>query len=48
MADKRNDGNTAAKDEARTPMQIFIPLDAEFHFDLDAAADPHNTLCEML
>ena len=45
MTDKRNDGNTAEKDEARTPMQIFIPLDAEFHFDLDAAADFHNTLC---
>lgn len=45
MTYARNDGKTSEKDSARTPMPIFIPLDAEFHFDLDAAADPHNTLC---
>ena len=45
MTNPRKDGNIAVKDSARTPMQIFIPLDAEFYFDLDAAADPHNALC---
>jgi len=45
MTNKRNDGNVSVKDEARTPMNIFIPLDAEFHFDLDAAATPANALC---
>lgn len=45
MVNKRNDGNTSAKDEARTPKQIFDVLDKEFHFDVDAAANEDNTLC---
>jgi len=29
-----------------TPQALFDVLDAEFHFDLDAAASPHNAKCE--
>ena len=46
MVNKRNDGNTSAKNEARTPLAIFRKLDAEFHFDADAAATELNTLCQ--
>lgn len=46
MTQPRNDGNTAAKDEARTPPEIFRKLDAEFHFELDAACTRDNCLCE--
>jgi phage N-6-adenine-methyltransferase len=45
MSTPRADGNTAAKDEARTPKDIFKKLDAEFHFNCDAAATDENTLC---
>lgn len=45
MTVKRNDGNIFAKDQARTPKQIFDALDKEFHFDIDVAADENNTLC---
>lgn len=45
MVNKRNDGNTSAKDSARTPPEIFAKLDAEFHFDVDVAADENNALC---
>jgi len=47
MTNKRNDGNAAAKDEARTPTEIFRKLDDEFHFDVDAAADWKNKLCKF-
>ncbi|EMJ2330185.1 phage N-6-adenine-methyltransferase [Enterobacter hormaechei] len=33
------------RDLWRTPPAIFASLDAEFCFQLDAAAAPHNTLC---
>jgi len=29
-----------------TPSVIFEPLDAEFHFNLDAAASPENAKCD--
>lgn len=45
MTNPRADGNVAAKDQARTPPEIFRKLDEEFHFDVDAAADESNTLC---
>ena len=32
-------------DEWPTPPELFDPLDAEFHFTLDACAWPHNTKC---
>lgn len=44
MTTPRADGNVAAKDEARTPPEIFRKLDEEFQFGLDAAATPKNTL----
>lgn len=39
--------NTPAdqRDLWRTPPAIFFALDAEFCFQLDAAAAPHNALC---
>ncbi|MBZ3672749.1 phage N-6-adenine-methyltransferase [Salmonella enterica subsp. enterica serovar Senftenberg] len=39
--------NTPAdqRDLWRTPPALFAALDAEFCFQLDAAAAPHNTLC---
>ena len=39
--------NTPAdqRDLWRTPPAIFSALDAEFCFQLDAAAAPHNALC---
>jgi phage N-6-adenine-methyltransferase len=30
---------------ARTPAWLFAQLDSEYHFDVDAAADPRNALC---
>ena len=30
----------------RTPLEVYRPLDAEFGFNLDAAAEPENALCE--
>jgi phage N-6-adenine-methyltransferase len=45
MVHKRNDGKIHEKDEARTPMGLFLPLDEKYHFELDAAADPKNALC---
>ena len=32
-------------DEWRTPPDLFAALDAELHFDADAAATPQNALC---
>ena len=46
MTNKRKDGNTAAKDEARTPPEIFRKLDEEFHFGVAAAASHGNHLCD--
>jgi len=39
--------NTPAdqRDLWRTPPALFAALDAEFCFQLDAAASPHNTRC---
>ncbi|MDH0752583.1 phage N-6-adenine-methyltransferase [Citrobacter freundii] len=39
--------NTPAdqRDLWRTPPALFAALDAEFCFQLDAAAAPHNALC---
>lgn len=34
------------RDLWRTPPAIFVSLDAEFCFQLDAAAAPHNALCQ--
>lgn len=31
----------------RTPAKLFAELDAEFAFDLDAAADDDNAKCDM-
>lgn len=36
----------SAGDERGTPQALFDALDAEFHFDLDAAAGPRNHKCE--
>ncbi|MCV5480648.1 phage N-6-adenine-methyltransferase, partial [Escherichia coli] len=33
------------RDLWRTPPALFASLDAEFCFQLDAAAAPHNALC---
>jgi len=33
------------KDDWRTPDEVWGPLDEEFRFDTDVAADPTNTLC---
>ena len=35
---------TAARDDYQTPPDLFAALDAEFYFDLDAAADAENAL----
>lgn len=32
-------------DEWETPLDLFIQLDLEFHFNLDLAASPDNTKC---
>lgn len=36
-----------AGDDRGTPQKFFADLDAEFHFDIDAAADEHNHKCEL-
>lgn len=36
---------SSASDEWATPRDLFVCLDAEFHFNLDAAALPSNALC---
>jgi DNA (cytosine-5)-methyltransferase 1 len=33
------------RDRWRTPPEIFLAMNAEFYFQLDAAASPGNTLC---
>ena len=33
------------RQEWRTPPELFVALDAEFHFDIDVAASQHNRLC---
>ena len=33
------------RDSWQTPQSLFLQLDAEFHFTLDAAAAPHNAKC---
>ena len=45
MTNPRADGNTAAKDQARTPIEIFAPLDKEFEFVLDVACTRADCLC---
>jgi len=49
----KNHPNATAKrgvddtiDDRETPPCIWIPLDAEFHFTLDAAANHHNAKCD--
>lgn len=37
----------SAGDERGTPQDFFDKLNAEFHFDLDAAADERNHKCEL-
>lgn len=34
------------KDHWRTPPEIYDRLHAEFHFTIDAAAEPHNAKCD--
>lgn len=38
---------SSASNEWTTPRWLFDELDAEFHFDLDAASTHENALCEM-
>lgn len=45
MTHARNDGNTAAKDEARTPPELYCKIDKRFEFILDAACNRENCLC---
>ena len=46
MTDYTGSNTTAdQRDLWRTPPALFASLDAEFCFQLDAAAAPHNTLC---
>jgi len=33
-------------DDRETPPCVYVPLDAEFHFTLDAAANHHNAKCD--
>lgn len=35
----------SSSDEFGTPDYLYKPLDAEFHFEIDAAASPENTKC---
>lgn len=37
---------TSSSEEWTTPTDLFEELDAEFHFDLDAASTHENALCE--
>lgn len=39
-------GKSTPEDDLETPMSIFDPLMKEFDFNLDAAADDDNALCE--
>lgn len=39
-------GQSAESDRWRTPRALFEKLDAEFHFDIDLAADAENHLCD--
>lgn len=34
-------------DDRETPPCVFVPLDAEFHFTLDVAANHHNAKCAL-
>ncbi len=36
---------SSAKQDWTTPPWLFAQLDAEFHFEIDAAASPDNALC---
>ena len=45
MRTPRVEGEIKASDLWRTPPPLFAALDAEFHFDLDLAADATNHLC---
>jgi phage N-6-adenine-methyltransferase len=36
-----------AGDDRGTPQKLFDELNAEFHFDIDAAADEHNHKCDL-
>jgi len=47
MPYNRNDGNTNAKDEARTPSELFTKLNDRFNFGLDICASETNHLCEI-
>lgn len=38
------EGRPARKDDWRTPPDLYARLDAEFHFELDAACENHNQL----
>lgn len=38
---------SSKRDNWQTPPDLFAALDAEFHFTLDAAADPSNHLCPL-
>lgn len=42
----RADIESTLRQEWRTPPELFMALDAEFHFDIDVAASRHNALCE--
>ena len=48
MTNSRKDGNTAAKDEARTPPDIFRKLQKEFDIRFDVACTQENALCMPL
>jgi site-specific DNA-methyltransferase (adenine-specific) len=37
---------TSAREDWETPQDLFDQLNAEFHFDLDAAASSENAKCE--
>jgi phage N-6-adenine-methyltransferase len=39
-------GTSYTKELWETPPEVFDPLDAEFHFDLDAAATKENAKCK--
>lgn len=43
---KRKPGEELPSDRWRTPAPLFQALDAEFHFDIDLAADASNHLCD--
>lgn len=46
MTHSRNDGNTAAKDYARTPALLFSKLNERFPFTIDIATDgTRDSLC---